>query len=61
MGYHKVGTGVVTVVEVDETKLGKRKYNKGHKVDGVWILAGIEHTERVGFSSFQSKNEIATL
>ena len=38
------GPGIV--VEVDETKLGKRKYNKGHKVDGVWVLAGIEHTEK---------------
>ena len=36
------GPGVV--VEVDETKLGKRKYNRGHRVDGVWVLVGVERT-----------------
>ena len=34
------------IVEVDETKLGRRKYNKGHKVDGAWVLVGVERTER---------------
>jgi transposase-like protein len=29
-------------VAIDETKLGKRKYNRGHYVDGVWVLVGIE-------------------
>ncbi|KII71684.1 hypothetical protein RF11_11486 [Thelohanellus kitauei] len=37
--------GNVIVVEVDETKLGKRKYYKGHRVEGVWVIAGIERTE----------------
>jgi hypothetical protein len=32
------------IVEIDETKLGKRKYNRGHLVGGVWIVAGIEKT-----------------
>jgi len=36
------GPGVV--VEVDETKMGKRKYHKGHRVDGVWVLVGVERT-----------------
>jgi transposase-like protein len=36
------GDGIV--VEVDETKLGKRKYNRGHRVEGVWIVAGVERT-----------------
>lgn len=31
-------------VEIDETKLGKRKYHRGHRVDGVWILVGVERT-----------------
>lgn len=31
-------------VEVDETKLGKRKYNRGHRVEGVWVAVGIERT-----------------
>jgi transposase-like protein len=36
------GPGIV--VQIDETKLGKRKYNRGHRVDGVWVLAGVEIT-----------------
>ena len=31
-------------VEIDETKLGKRKYNRGHPVEGVWIVGGVERT-----------------
>lgn len=26
------------VWEIDESKFGKRKYNRGHPVDGVWVL-----------------------
>jgi transposase-like protein len=37
------GEGIV--VEVDETKLGKRKYTRGHRVDGVWVVVGVERTE----------------
>ena len=37
------GQGVT--VEIDETKLGKRKYNKGHRVEGVWVLVGVERSE----------------
>lgn len=36
------GPGII--VEVDETKLGKRKYNRGHRVEGAWILVGVERT-----------------
>lgn len=31
-------------VEIDETKLGKRKYERGHRVEGVWVLVGVERT-----------------
>lgn len=37
------GEGVV--VELDESKLGKRKYERGHRVEGVWVVGGIERTE----------------
>src|SRR5215468_10364451 len=37
------GPGVI--VEVDESKFGKRKYHRGHPVDGAWVFGGIERTE----------------
>jgi hypothetical protein len=37
------GEGVT--IEVDECKLGKRKHNRGHHVEGVWVLGGVERTE----------------
>jgi len=31
---------------MDESKIGKRKYNKGHPVDNVWIF-GLVKKERI--------------
>ena len=36
------GNGVI--VEIDESKFGKRKYHRGHRVEGVWVVGGIERT-----------------
>jgi hypothetical protein len=33
------GPNIVT--ESDETKLGKMKYHGGHRVEGVWVVAGV--------------------
>ena len=33
-------------VQVDESKLGRRKYNRGHRVEGVWVIVGVELTEQ---------------
>ncbi len=38
------GPGII--VELDESKFGKRKYHRGHRVEGVWILGGVERTEK---------------
>ena len=37
----KIG-GPSTVVEIDEAKFGKQKYNRGRLVEGSWILGGIQ-------------------
>lgn len=38
--------GPGTVVEVDEAKFGKRKYQRGRFLSGQWVLGGIQRTER---------------
>lgn len=44
------GEGII--VQIDECKLGKRKYNRGHAVDGAWILGGVKDTpEKKNFFS----------
>ena len=30
------------IVEIEESKYGKHQFNRGKKVDGVWVLGGIE-------------------
>ena len=32
------------VVEVDESKIAKRKHYRGHTVEGAWIVGGVERT-----------------
>jgi len=49
---YKVG-GDDIIVEIDESKFGKRKYNRGHHVEGVWAF-GVE-------SSLELTKEIVTL
>jgi hypothetical protein len=36
------GEGII--VEIDESKFGKRKYIRGHRVEGIWVVGGVEIT-----------------
>ena len=40
--FRKIGEG--EVVEIDESKFGKRKYYKGHHVEGQWVFSGIQRS-----------------
>ncbi|KCZ73858.1 hypothetical protein H311_05182, partial [Anncaliia algerae PRA109] len=48
------GSGII--VQLDETKFGKRKYNKGHAVEGVWLFVGIEETVERKFFAISVPN-----
>lgn len=37
----KIG-GEGKVVEIDESKFGRRKYHRGHRVEGQWVFGGYE-------------------
>lgn len=40
------GNGVI--VEIDEAKFGRRKYNRGRLITGQWLFAGVErHTKKM--------------
>ncbi|CAB9519936.1 pore calcium channel protein 1 [Seminavis robusta] len=43
MENYQIG-GIGVEVEIDESKFGKRKYHRGHRVDGVWVFGGVERT-----------------
>lgn len=54
------GPGVV--VQIDETLLGRRKNNRGHFVEGAWIMVGIERTEsRRAFCTVVEKRDAETI
>lgn len=40
---YRIG-GKNIIVEIDESKFGKRKNHRGHTVDGVWVLGMVERT-----------------
>ena len=52
------GPGVV--VEVDRAKFGKRKFNLGHRVEGVWVVGGVERTPERGVGVFFVPVEVRT-
>ena len=36
-------------VQIDESKVGKRKYHRGHVVEGQWVFGGVEEDSRKSF------------
>jgi transposase-like protein len=42
---HRKFGGKGKTIEMDETKICKRKHHKGRKVDGAWIIGGIERNK----------------
>ena len=53
------GPGIT--VQIDESKFGKRKYHKGHHVEGQWVFGGIEEDSRKCFLVAVEKRDEATL
>jgi transposase-like protein len=41
--------GPGTVIQVDESKFGKRKNNRGRRVNGAWVIGGVEQNEERKF------------
>jgi hypothetical protein len=48
-------------VQIDESKFGKRKYHRGHRVEGQWVFGGIEEESRRSFMAAVEKRDEATL
>ena len=51
----KIG-GPGTIVEIDEAKFGKRKYNRGRVVDGSWVLGGVQRQSNKCFLAVCPQN-----
>lgn len=49
------------IVEIDESKFGRRKYNRGHRVEGQWVFGGIERGSGRVFMVPVEKRDAATL
>ena len=57
----KIG-GPNIIVEIDESKFGKVKYHRGHRVEGVWIFGGVERTlEKKAFFAIVNDRKRETL
>ena len=52
---------VHAVVEVDEAKFGKRKYNRGRWREGHWVLGGVERGTDNVFMEVVPTRDAATL
>ena len=53
--------GYGKVVQIVESKFGKRKYHRGHHVEGQWVFGGIEEDSRKCFLVAVEKRDEQTL
>ena len=45
--FNKIGEGNA-IIEINESKFGRRKYNKGYRVEGVWVVCVVDrNTKRI--------------
>ena len=49
------------IVEIDEAKFGRRKYNVGRLIEGQWILGGVERGSKKAFYVPVQKRDAETL
>jgi ISXO2-like transposase domain len=49
------------IVEIDESKFGKRKYNRGHRVEGQWVFGAYERGSGLTFMVPVEKRDRDTL
>ena len=58
----KIG-GPGIIVEIDESKFGKVKYHRSHRVDGVWIVGGVEKTpeRKIFLIKVENRSEITLI
>lgn len=52
------GPGII--VEIDESKFGKVKYHRGHRVEGVWVFGMVERTPERRIIMVQVENRKKT-
>ena len=53
--------GPGTLVKIDESKIGKRKYHRGYFVEGQWVFGGIEEDSRKCFIAVVEDRKEETL
>ena len=53
--------GPLEIVEIDESKFGRRKYYRGHHVEGQWVFGGIERGSGRSFLAAVDSRDRSTL
>lgn len=53
--------GAGHIVEIDESKFGHRKYNRGRLRDGCWVFGGIDRTTKEAFVRIVHSRDAETL